>query len=97
MRTFASAKALLSSVQPTESDCFLVDIQMPEMNGLELQRQLMSTDKHVKVILITAFEDEQLREQARLGGAAGYFRKPFDDQALLDAIKSVIAIDYKNR
>jgi len=87
VQTFASAEAFLSSAQPTESDCLLVDIQMPGMSGLELQRQLAHLGYHVPVIFITAFDDDQVRKQARQIGAAGYFRKPFDDQALLDAIK----------
>ena len=90
VQTFASAQAFLSSVQPTEADCLLVDIQMPGMTGLELQRQLTRSGIHVPVIFITAFDDDQLREQARQGGAAGYFRKPFDDQALLDAIRFAV-------
>ena len=87
VQTFTSAQVFLSSVQPKESDCLLVDIQMPGMNGLELQRQLTRSGIRVPVIFITAFDDEQMRKQARQGGAAGYFRKPFDDQALLDAIR----------
>ncbi len=87
VQTFTSAEAFLNSVQPTESDCLLVDVQMPGMSGLELQRQLVRSGIRVPVIFITAFDDDQVRQQARQGGAAGYFRKPFDDQALLDAIK----------
>ena len=91
IQTFASAQAFLSSIQPTESDCLLVDIQMPGMNGLELQRQLTRSGIRVPVIFITAFDDNNMREQARQGGAAGYFRKPFDDQAILDAIRFATA------
>ena len=90
VQTYDSAQEFLSSVQPTQSDCLLVDIQMPGMSGLELQRQLTRSGIHVPVIFITAFDDDQMREKAHYGGAAGCFRKPFDDQALLDAIKFTI-------
>lgn len=85
-QTFASAETFLQSVEPTASDCLLVDIQMPGMSGLELQQQLARSGIQVPVIFITAFDDDNSREQARRAGALGYFRKPFDDQALLDAI-----------
>ena len=90
VQAFASAEAFLSAVQPTDSDCLLVDIQMPGMSGLELQQRLTRSGIHAPVIFITAFDDDQVRKQARQGGAAGYFRKPFDDQALLDAIKFAV-------
>ncbi len=91
VRTFASAEAFLSSVQPTQSDCLLVDIQLPGMSGLELQRELKKIGRHVPIIFITAYDDDQVREQARRGGAVGYFSKPFDDKALLDAIRFAVA------
>ncbi len=85
-QAFHSAQDFLSVATPQISDCLLVDVQMPGMSGLELQRQLIKNGIRVPVIFITAFDEDHLRQEARAAGAAGYFRKPFDDQALLDAI-----------
>lgn len=85
-RTFASGEEFLTSVQLTASDCLLLDAHMPGMSGLDLQEKLVQSGVGAPVIFITAFDDDQTREQARRAGAAGYFRKPFDDQALLDAV-----------
>ena len=85
-QAFTSAEEFLQFSRPTAADCLLLDIQMPGMNGLDLQRQLRRSGIQIPVIVITAFDDEQTREAARSTGAVGYFRKPFDDQALLDAI-----------
>ncbi len=84
--TFASGEEFLTSVQPTASDCLLLDAHMPGMSGLELQKKLTQSGTGTPIIFITAFDDDHTREQARRAGAAGYFRKPFDDQALLDAV-----------
>lgn len=86
-QAFQSAEDFLCVVKPQASDVLLLDVQMPGMNGLELQRQLTQSGVSVQVIFITAFDDDQHREQARSAGAVGYFSKPFDDQALLDAIR----------
>ena len=85
-RTFSSGEEFLTSVQPTTSDCLVLDVHMPGMSGLELQKKLTQSGAAVPIIFITAVDDDQIREQARQAGAIGYFRKPFDDQALLDAI-----------
>lgn len=85
-QVFHSAEAFLSSVRPTASDCLIADVQMPSMTGLELLQQLTRDGMQVPVILITGFDDSAARQQARIAGAAAYFRKPFDDQSLLDAI-----------
>ena len=90
VQTFVSAKAFLQSVQPAETDCMVVDIQMPDMTGPELQEQLVHSDIHTPIIFISAFDDEQIRKQTSEHGAAGYFQKPVDNQALLDAIKFAV-------
>lgn len=86
VEAFSSAEAFLAAARPSASDCLLIDIHMPGMSGLQLQQRLKETGIPVPVIFITAFDDDQARVQASRAGAAGYFRKPFDDQALLDAI-----------
>ena len=57
------------------------------MNGLELQRELAARGSNLPVIFITGYDTEEVRRQADKEGIYGYFRKPVDDQALLDAIR----------
>ncbi len=85
-QTFASAEEFLASSRPAESDCLVVDIHLGGMNGLELQRELAQADSRTPIIFITAFDSTEVRRKAKRAGADAYFRKPFDDQALLDAI-----------
>ncbi len=90
VRAYASAKEFLDYVQPTESDCIIVDVHMPVMNGLELHQALLDDDLRVPVILMTGRDDETARIAAQRAGAVGFFHKPFDDQALIDTIEFAI-------
>ena len=65
----------------------IVDIKLQGMSGLELQQELRTRGSDLPVIFITGFDSPETREQAKKAGAAGYFRKPIDDHALLDSIK----------
>jgi FixJ family two-component response regulator len=85
--TFASATEFLDSGPCEEDACLIADIRMPGLGGLDLQRELLAKGSTIPVIFITAFDTAETRKQARALGAAGYFRKPVDDQALLDAIR----------
>ena len=84
--TFVSAEEFLATNRPAESDCLVVDIHLGGMSGLELQRELAQADSITPIIFITAFDSAEIRRKAKQAGADAYFRKPFDDQALLDAI-----------
>jgi FixJ family two-component response regulator len=86
-RTFASATEFLDSGSREEDACLIADIRMPGLGGLDLHRELLAKGSTIPVIFITAFDTAETREQAKALGAAGYFRKPVDDQALLDAIR----------
>ena len=92
--TFASAEEFLASNRPSYSDCLVVDIHLGGMSGLELQRELVQADSLAPIIFITAFDSAEVRREAKRAGADAYFRKPFDDQALLDAID--FALDRVN-
>ena len=83
---FASAEEFLQSEFHTEDACLVTDIRMPGLSGLELQQELLKRHIDIPVVFVTAFDSDDARTQARLAGAAGYFRKPVDDHALLDAI-----------
>ncbi len=84
--TFASAEEFLKSQKPNKNSCIIIDIRMPGLTGFDLQRKLKDQGIKIPVIVISASDDAQVREQARDLGAVAFFRKPIDDQALLDAI-----------
>lgn len=87
---FASAEDFLVHDIRKEGSCLVTDVKMHGTGGLELQRKLSENGIDIPVIFLTAFDTKESREEARKGGAYGYFRKPVDDQALLDAIQWVV-------
>jgi FixJ family two-component response regulator len=95
VRTFASAQEFLDFETVSQNACMIVDITLQGMSGLELQKELRTRGSHLPVIFITGFDSPETRERAKKAGAAGYFRKPLDGQALLDTIKWALARDHK--
>jgi FixJ family two-component response regulator len=87
---FASAEEFLASPRLTETSCVVVDVQMPGMSGLELQSELASRDRRMPVIFITAFPEDRIRRRAEAAGAAGFFGKPVDSQALIRCLDDVL-------
>jgi len=88
---FASAEELVNSDQLVNADCLILDVCMPGMSGIELQRQLVAGHCAVPVIFITAHEDESVRAQALRGGAEAVLIKPFSEEALLNAIHAALS------
>jgi RNA polymerase sigma factor (sigma-70 family) len=86
----ASARAFLESYDGSRPGCLLLDIRMPEMSGLELQRLLNEKQIHIPVIIITGHGDVPLAVRAMKAGAMDVLEKPFNDQALLDAINKAV-------
>ena len=84
--TFASAKEFLSTGCATRTGILVLDVRMPEMTGLELQKQLAASGAEIPVIFISAHEDSQAVEMALAAGAEAFLYKPFDDEELLAAI-----------
>jgi len=91
VETFSSAEEFLQSQKPNKNSCIIIDIKMPGLTGFNLQRKLAAQGIQIPVIVISASDDAQVREQARELGAVAFFRKPIDDQALLDAISWAIS------
>jgi FixJ family two-component response regulator len=89
-QSFSSAEAFLSSTQLQETACLLLDIRMPGMNGLELQRQLIAENLRIPIIFITAPRNQGLRNEAMQAGAVGFLTKPFNEEALLDALLAAL-------
>ncbi len=83
---FSSAEEFLNSECRRATDCLILDVRMPGMNGLDLQRRLVAEHFAVPVIFITAHGDEETRARALNGGAVEYLLKPFSEEALLKAI-----------
>lgn len=78
--------------QEHKPDLIILDVRMPAGGGFSSIDKLKHslTTRNIPVIFLTAFDDEEMREEARSLGAAGYFRKPFDDEEFLGTIKSVL-------
>jgi len=85
-RTFASVEDFMGSDFTDANACVVSDVQFPGMSGLELPVLLDRAGRHLPVIFVTAHDTQETRDLALRCGASGYFRKPVDDQALLDAI-----------
>ncbi|MFI5340140.1 MAG: response regulator transcription factor [Candidatus Methylomirabilales bacterium] len=83
---FASADRFLDEVCEKRRACILLDMTMPGLTGLKVQKRLEDRGIQLPVIAVSARDDEETRQAARGLGAKFFFRKPVDDQALLDAI-----------
>jgi FixJ family two-component response regulator len=81
--TFTSAEHFLGSDVIAETTCLITDLQMPGINGLELQEALQSRGYQTPVILITAYPNEKDRARALDNGAIGFLSKPFDEGSLI--------------
>jgi FixJ family two-component response regulator len=88
-RVLASAREFLASDPPGPEACLLIDVAMPEMDGLQLYAELLRRGCKTPVIFITALDDPATRESVKRLGAAGFFRKPVDGDELLAAVKRV--------
>jgi FixJ family two-component response regulator len=89
-RTFTSAVEFLNSDCLLGTSCLIADVQMPGTSGLQLQRKLIASGRHIPVIFITAFPDERVRKRALRAGAVCYLSKPFDGESLRSCIRSAV-------
>jgi FixJ family two-component response regulator len=88
--TFASAKEVLKWPRLGEASCLILDVFMPEMNGLELQRQLTRTHPRIPIVFITAHANEAEEKQAMTAGAVAMLRKPVADCILLSTLRRAL-------
>jgi FixJ family two-component response regulator len=93
---FESAEAFLSSGRLHDTSCLVVDVQMPGMNGLELQGYLAAAGYGIPIIFMTAYDSKDSRERALQAGAAGFLGKPFSDQQLLQTIRSALHLSCRD-
>lgn len=87
---FASAREFLDSVGHSETACLILDVFMPGMGGLELQRLLNEAQRQIPIIFITAHATENEEQRARKAGAVDFLRKPVNDEELLSAIQTAL-------
>jgi FixJ family two-component response regulator len=97
VRTFGSADEFLDNVDPSLPGCVVLDVRMPGASGLDLQDRLVGEGYALPVIFVSAHADVALTVRAMRAGALQVFTKPFDDQALLDAIHEGLLIDRQRR
>jgi len=87
---FSSAEAFLNSNQLRDTAGLILDVRMPGMSGLDLQRQLVATNCRIPIIFITAHGDDNARTRALEAGAVDFLYKPFREEALLNAIHTAL-------
>ena len=92
---FASAEEFLESSYLNNTSCLISDVQMPGMNGIELQSRLKRLDCRTPVIFVTAFPDERNRALALEAGAIGFLEKPFDGRAMVQLIQVALKAPRK--
>ena len=90
VEVFASAVEFLTSDRVSATDCLILDVRMPGMSGLEVQRQLLASEREIPIVFISAHGDEGLRSRALKGGAVDYLLKPFSEEALLNAVQKAL-------
>jgi FixJ family two-component response regulator len=86
VQTFASAQEFLAFERPNATACLVLDVRMPGLNGLELQRELSLGERALPIIFITGHGDIPMTVRAMKAGAVDFLSKPFREQDLLDAI-----------
>jgi FixJ family two-component response regulator len=93
-RTFESAEALLGDEAARLADCLVLDIHLPGMSGLELQKKLSDAGVSTPFVIITAHDDPVHREAATRIGASAYLTKPFSSLSLIEAVAcAIVAVD----
>jgi FixJ family two-component response regulator len=94
---FSSAKEFLQSGRPDVPSCVILDVRLPGISGLDLQRELAAANVHIPIIFITAHGDIPMSVRAMKAGAVEFLTKPFRDQDLLDAIQVALNQDRVRR
>ncbi len=88
VKTYESAVSFLATQPPVKTGCIITDVRMPDMSGVDLLRRLNELKVALPVIVITGHGDVPLAVEAMKLGAVDFFEKPFDDDALLVAVRS---------
>jgi two-component system response regulator FixJ len=97
VKTFGTASELLASETPRSNACMVVDIDMPEMTGIEMCEILKGSGRALPTILITGRTDARIRSLAAQSDAVAVLFKPFDEEPLLAAIGQAVALSTRSR
>jgi FixJ family two-component response regulator len=97
VHTFGSAQEFMSTKRPGVPSCLVLDVRLPGLSGLDLQRELVNMDPPMPIVIITAYADIPMTVQAVKAGAVEFLTKPFRDQELLDAVQEAINRDRTMR
>ncbi|MDX1482393.1 MAG: response regulator FixJ [Woeseiaceae bacterium] len=95
--SYESAEAFLAAYSPERAGCLLLDIRMPGLSGLELQRRLNELDSPLPVIFITGHGDVPMAVEAMQQGAFDFIEKPFGDDDIIERIQLAFAADRRQR
>ncbi len=93
----ASAQEFLRRPRPEAPSCLVLDVRLPGLSGLDLQKQMAEGDRDMPIIFITGHGDIPMTVQAMKAGAVEFLTKPFRDQELLDAVQHALARDRQAR
>ena len=93
---FESAEHFLRSGHLHDTSCLVLDVQMPGMNGLQLQSHLAAAGCGIPIIFISAYESKGSRQRAVQAGAAAFLGKPFSDEQLLQTIRSALRFSHRD-
>lgn len=97
VETFRTAQEFLSSPRPDAPGCLILDVRLPGLSGLDLQRELAKAGIPIPIVFITGHGDVPIAVQAMKAGAVEFLSKPFRDQQLLDAMQQAIDRDRVER
>ncbi len=95
VQTYASAHEFLSTYDPVQPGCLLLDVRMPEISGLQLQAILKKRRIRIPIIIITGHSDVSMAVRAMKAGALDFIEKPFNDQDLLECVQQALAMDAR--
>jgi FixJ family two-component response regulator len=91
--SYSSSEDFINQIESLPSfrpDCVILDVQMPGMNGIDVQRRLRLTHQDIPVIFITAYDDDLARKQALAGGATSFLRKPCNDALIIRSLDAAL-------
>jgi FixJ family two-component response regulator len=97
VQAFRTAQEFLDATRPDRPACLILDVRLPGLSGLDLQRQLATAGPPIPIIFISGHGDVPMTVQAMKAGAVEFLTKPFRDQVLLDAIQHAIGRDREDR
>jgi len=95
--TFSDAGEFLDSFDPARPGCLILDVRMPGMSGLALQRKLLEEDISIPIIFMSGYGDVSMVVEVMRGGAVDFIEKPFRNQLMLDRIHEALAKDARAR